>query len=237
MTYLIQMGLPANLDFSIMEDVRKGRGLKKEFEDAMRAHGVPSYYIDSCNKIQYMFPKAHATAYVTMAIRVCYFKLYYPLEYYATFFSIRSDQYDIESMVKGKDAIIDVLDDFKRRKANKEKLSTKEDAIQDTLEIAIEMIERGYTFSNISLEKSDASNFVCDHENKCLIPPFKTIEGLGENAASSIIEARNEAPFTSKEDLLRRTKLNNTNVERLAAMHVLDNLPESEQLSLFDFSF
>ena len=237
MTYLIQMGLPANLAFSIMEDVRKGRGLKKEFEDAMRAHGVPNYYIDSCNKIQYMFPKAHATAYVTMAIRVCYFKLYYPLEYYATFFSIRSDQYDIESMVKGKDAIIDVLDDFKRRKANKEKLSTKEDAIQDTLEIAIEMIERGYTFSNISLEKSDASNFVCDHENKCLIPPFKTIEGLGENAASSIIEARNEAPFTSKEDLLRRTKLNNTNVERLAAMHVLDNLPESEQLSLFDFSF
>ena len=138
----------------------------------------------------------------------------------------------IEWALENKDAIIK-----DRRKANKEKLSTKEDAIQDTLEIAIEMIERGYTFSNISLEKSDASNFVCDHENKCLIPPFKTIEGLGENAASSIIEARNEAPFTSKEDLLRRTKLNNTNVERLAAMHVLDNLPESEQLSLFDFSF
>lgn len=237
MTYLIQKQLPSSIAFAIMEDVRKGRGLKPEYEDTMRAHGVPEYYIDSCKKIKYLFPKAHATAYVTMAIRVCYFKLYYPLEYYATFFSIRSDQYDIEAMIKGKDAIIDVLEGYKQRKANKEKLSTKEVAIESTLEIAIEMVERGFTFSNINIEKSDATNFVVDHENKCLIPPFITIDGLGENAARSIVEARKERPFATKKDLLQRTKLNNTNMERLNSLHVLDNLPDNEEISLFDFMF
>ena len=140
-------------------------------------------------------------------------------------------------MIKGKDAIIDVLEDYKRRKANKEKLSTKEVAIESTLEIAIEMVERGFTFSNINIEKSDATNFVVDHEHKCLIPPFITIDGLGENAARSIVEARKERPFATKKDLLERTKLNNTNMERLNSLHVLDNLPDNEEISLFDFMF
>ena len=238
MTYLIGKGLPAHVSFMIMEDVRKGRGLKPEYLEAMRTHNVPQYYIDSCNKIKYMFPKGHAVAYVTMAIRVGYFKVHYPLEFYATFFSVRSKQYDINTMIRGEEAIIERLEQLKHReKQGGEKLSPKEQEQYKTLQIALEMVERGYKFSNIDLYRSDAVNFVVDHENKALIPPFATIDGLGENNAVTVIEARKEKPFTSREDLLSRTKLTGTNVKDLVDMHVLDDLPETDQLSLFDFDF
>ena len=236
MTYLISKGLPSDISFAIMEDVRHGYGLKEEYVQIMLANHVPQYYIDSCNKIKYMFPKGHATAYVMMAVRVGYFKVYYPLEFYATFFSVRSDQWDIQTMIKGQNAIMSKLDELKmKNRTHGVKLTPKEDAILKTLQVAIEMVQRGYKFENLDLYKSEAKNFVVNHENKSLIPPFVVIDGLGENAAESVIEARKEGEFTSKEDLLRRTKLNGTNVKDLESLGVLDNLNESDQLTLFDF--
>ena len=236
MTYLIRQGLPSNISFAIMEDVRKGKGLKPEYVEIMKANKVPQYYIDSCNLIKYMFPKGHAVAYVTQAVRVGYFKIYYPLEFYATFFSVRCDQYDIEAMIKGENAIINRLDELKLKSRSKtEKLSPKETEQIKTLSMALEMVQRGYKFENISLEKSDPINFVVDKENNALIPPFITIDGLGANNAQTVEEARKDGPFHSKEELLRRTKLTSTNVEDLSRMGVLDGLDETDQLSLFDF--
>ena len=236
MTYLISMHLPSNVSFAIMEDVRKGRGLKPEYVEIMKANQVPQWYIDSCNLIKYMFPKGHAVAYVTMAIRVGYFKVHYPLEFYATFFTVRSKQYDIETMIKGEEAIIARLEELKAKgKTKGEKLSPKETEQIKTLTISLEMVQRGYKFANIDLYRSSATTFIVDRENKCLIPPFITIDGLGESNAVTVEEARKEGEFFSKEDLLRRTKLTSTNVEDLSRMHVLDGLNETDQLSLFDF--
>ena len=236
MTYLIDKGISPGTSFAIMESVRKGKGLQPEYEEVMKTHNVPDYYIDSCKKIKYLFPKGHAVAYVTMAVRVGYFKVHYPLEFYATFFSKRSKQYDIIPMIQGEDAIVARLDQLKNKeKLVGEKLSPKEEEQIKTLQVALEMVERGYSFSNIDLYKSDAEDFVVDHEHKCLIPPFITIDGLGANNAITVIEARKERSFSSKEDLLRRTKLTSTNVEDLSAMGVLESLSENDQLSLFDF--
>ena len=236
MTYLIGKDIPSNIAFMIMEDVRKGRGLKDEYLEIMKAKKVPDFYINSCKKIKYMFPKGHAVAYVTMAVRVGYFKIYYPLEFYATFFSVRSKQYDIQTMIKGKDAIISKIEELRtRQRVSNEKLSPKEQEQLKTLINALEMVQRGYKFSNIDLYRSDATKFVVDYESKSLIPPFITIDGLGENNAITVVEARKEGEFFSKEDLLRRTKLTTTNVQDLADMGVLDSLNESDQLSLFDF--
>ena len=234
MTYLIGKNIPPDVSFAIMEDVRKGRGLKDKYEEIMRANKVPDFYIESCKKIKYMFPKGHAVAYVTMAVRVGYFKIYYPLEFYATFFSVRSKQYDIKTMIKGKDAIIDKIEEL-RNKSNvlREKLSPKEQEQLKTLINALEMVQRGYKFANIDLYKSDATKFVVDYERKVLIPPFITIDGLGENNAITVVEAREEREFFSKEDLSRRTKLTSTNIQDLADMGVLDDLNESDQLTLF----
>ena len=237
MTYLLnERGLPSSVAFAIMEDVRKGRGLKPQYVEIMKAHKVPDWYIDSCNKIKYMFPKGHAVAYVTMAIRVGYFKVYYPLEFYATFFSTRSKQYDIQVMIKGKEAVINKIDELKLKSRSKtEKLSPKEAEQLKTLNVALEMLQRGYKFANIDLYKSDPLNFVVDKENNALIPPFITIDGLGENNAITVKEAREQGEFFSKEDLQRRTKLTSTNIQDLSDMGVLDNLNETDQLSLFDF--
>jgi len=236
MTYLIGMGLPKNVSFQIMEDVRKGKKLKPEYEQLMRANNVPDWYIDSCNKIKYMFPKAHAVAYVTMAVRVGYFKLYYPLEFYAVWFTARCKAYDIKAMLAGKDGIIARYNELKVKKSNKtEKLSPKETEIMKMLTIAIEMAERGYKFSNIDLYKSEAARFIVDKESGTIIPPFIVIDGLGESAAESVVEERAKGRFSSKEDLLKRTKLNGTNVDDLSEIGVLDDLGESDQMSLFEF--
>lgn len=238
MTYLISKGLDASESFKIMESVRKGKKLTPENEEHMKEHNVPQYYIDSCNKIKYLFPKGHACAYVMMALRVGYYKIYYPLEYYATYFTLRCDQYDIESMVKGIDAIHDKLIDFSRRTASHNpelKLSNKEEEIEKTLNVALEMAERGFKFLNIDLNRSDATKFIVDKENNGLIPPFKVLDGLGEIASLSIIEARNEKTFTSKEDLLKRGKLSKTSLELLDKLGVLKGLNDTNQMSLFDF--
>ena len=236
MTYLIGKKLPNNVAFKIMEDVRKGRKLKPEYEKLMKANNVPDWYIDSCNKIKYMFPKAHAVAYVTMAVRVAYFKVYYPLEFYAVWFSTRCKAYDIKAMLGGKDKMIERYEELRTKKNLRvEKLTPKEEDILDMLVVAIEMAERGFKFEKVDLYKSKATEFVVDKENGALICPFKVIDGLGESAANSVVEARNDGEFTSQENLLSRTKLNGTNVEDLCDIGSLDGLGESDQMSLFEF--
>ena len=202
----------------------------------MKRNNVPQWYIDSCNKIKYMFPKAHATAYVMMAVRVAWYKVHRPLEYYACFFSLRCDQYDLKPMIAGEKAIIKRLEELKQKKF-KESLSAKEEDQEKTLYIALEMAERGYSFSNIDLYKSKATEFVVDHETKTIIPSFASIDGLGASAAASVIEAREQGPFVSKEDLIRRTKLNSQNIAMLEELHVLDDLPDTDQIDLFSFNF
>ena len=238
MTYLISMGVPNNMSFKIMEDVRKGRGLKPEYEAKMKEQKVPEYYIESCKKIKYLFPRGHATAYVMMAVRVAYFKLYYPLEFYAVFFSIRSDDYDIKAMIEGEDAVKSRIEELRARMNDRANpLKPKEQNIYKTLLIAIEMLERGYKFENIDLYKSDAKMFVVDHQNKALIPPFSVIDGLGLAAAQSIVDARKDGrKFLSKEDILKRCgKLNQTNLGDLEKLGVLKGLGETNQMSLFEF--
>ncbi|MFA5421861.1 MAG: PolC-type DNA polymerase III [Bacilli bacterium] len=238
MTYLTDKGLEPKIAFSIMESVRKGKKVAPEFAAVMRAHNVPEYYISSCNKIKYMFPKAHAVAYVMMAVRVGYFKVYYPLEFYATFFSVRSKQYEFKTMFKGEDAITTRIEELRRKMLNRaEKIQNKEVGIFDTLTIAIEMVERGYKFGNIDIYKSDAANFTVDYNRGVLVPPFIVLDGLGESAALSIVEARKNGKFLSKEDLLSRTKLNNTNLEELTRLGAIDELGDTNQISLFEFNF
>ena len=246
MAFLLKKGVTPSVAFSIMEDVRKGRKIKEEYMGELVAKNVPTWFINCCNKIQYMFPKAHACAYVSNAIRIAYFKVYYPLEYYAMFFTIRSTKYDIKSMTSGYDAVTRKYEELRQKKINsdnmtlkegEEKYSDKDAEIQDTLTVVMELYERGYSISNIDLYRSDATKFVVDHEHNCLIPPFNTIDGLGDIAATTVVEARKEGKFTSKKNLLNRTKLSQTHVKLLDELGVLDGLGEDDQMSLFDFGF
>ena len=235
MVELIKMGLEPSMSFKIMESVRKGKGLSPEFEEAMISNNVPDWYIASCKKIKYMFPKAHAVAYVTMAMRVAWYKVYRPLEYYAVYFTTRCDAYDIETMIKGKDAIKAKFLDIQARKANyatARDVTNKEESLLITLESAIEMTARGYTFSNIDLYRSDSKKFIVDHETKSLIPPFSAIDGLGEAAARTVIEARKNGEFLSIEDLTARTQLNGTNIKMLEKLGVLKDMQPRNQLEL-----
>jgi DNA polymerase-3 subunit alpha (Gram-positive type) len=240
MTYLISKGVDKLKSFKIMEYVRKnkvGKPLKEEDIAEMKKHAVPDYFIESCKKIRYLFPKAHATAYVSNAVRVAWFKLYKPLEFYATFFSVRCDKYDWVPMYNGVDALIKRLAELDEMKKTERSTFTKTyEEVQKTLTIAIEMFDRGFKFENISLTKSDAQNFTIDYEHKSLIPPFKVIDGLGDSVANAIIAAREERPFTSIQDVVERGKINNTQLEIFRKLGILDDLNESdvEQLSLFD---
>ena len=234
MNVLIQYGLEPSLAFKIMESVRKGKGLSAEWEQEMINNNVPDWYLESCKKIKYMFPKAHAVAYVTMAIRIAWFKVHMPLEYYATYFSTRCDAFDVETFVKGYDAIKEKFLSIQNRLANFETakdVTSKEQSLLTTLESAIEMTARGYSFTNIDLYKSDATRFVVDKENKKLIPPFIALDGLGANVAISVVEARKNGEFLSIEDLANRTQLNGTIIKNLQNMGVI-KLQERNQLSL-----
>ncbi len=237
MTYMISCGIEKGKAFKIMEDVRHGKGLTKDFEDDMRAHHVPEFYIESAKKIKYLFPRGHATAYVMMAVRVAYFKLYHPLEFYSVFFSIRSDDWDLKVMLAGEDALIEQIKTFSERQNDRNNpLSPKEKNILKTDLVALEMYERGYKVSNIDLYKSEAKLWVADHENNALIPAFNVVGGLGESAAQSVVEARKSGKkFLSKEDLLSRTKLNGTNLKDLDELGVLKGMGETNQMSLFEF--
>ena len=184
-----------------------------------------------------MFPKAHAVAYVMMAIRIAWFKVHKPQYYYCMFFSIRCDAYDIETMIKGEQSIRKKMQDIdmKLRDNNLKKDVTKKDKdIYSTLELALEMVLRGYSFTNIDLMRSTSKEFIVDPTNtKRLIPPFTSIDGLGESVADTVVEARKNGAFLSKEDLQRRTSLSGTLVKKLESMGVLEGLQEENQMSLF----
>ena len=236
MRYLIAHKVASEVAFDTMEKVRKGKKIPEKYVPILKEAGIPQYYIDACNKIKYLYPKAHAVAYATMAVRVGYFKVYYPLEFYAVWFSARCDAYDIYTMLGGFEKTKERYEQLSRLLNDRtQKVVKKDQDIHDMLEVCIEMFERGFKFGNIDLYKSDATKFICDKENGALIPPFIVIDGLGEAAANSVVEARNNGEFKSKEDLLKRTKLNGTNVEDLDRLGVLNGLGESDQMSLFEF--
>ena len=233
MGYLIAKGMDPKESFDIMEKVRKGKGLTVEWIADMRKNNVPEWYINSCNKIEYMFPKAHAVAYVMMAVRIAWYKVNYPAQHYAVYFSYRCDAYDIETMIKGEDAIFSRLQEV-REKIDKKTANQKEKALENTLEIALEMYLRGYHFNNISLAKSEAVNFIVDpDDDHGIIPSFNSIDGMGENVALSIVNARNSQEFISRQDLQKRTQVNNTQLAFMERIGVLDPLSEEDQLSLF----
>lgn len=228
MVYLIYRGLEPSLAFKIMESVRKGKGLTDEMEAEMRRNEVPDWYIDSCKKIKYMFPKAHATAYILMAIRIAYFKVHLPLLYYATYFTVRAEDFDIEAMAHGPEAIRAKLIEINAKGLE---ASNKEKNLLTVLELALEMTQRGFSFQKIDIYKSAALEFVI--EGNSLIPPFNSIPGLGTNVALNMVKAREEGEFLSKEDLQQRGKVSKTILEYLDKQGCLGSLPEQNQLSLF----
>ncbi len=229
MTYLIGMGLESELSFTIMESVRKGKGLKPEWEEEMLAHDVPDWYIWSCKKIKYMFPKAHAAAYVMMAWRIAYCKVFYPLAYYAAFFSIRATSFSYELMCQGKEKLNYFLADYEKRK---DTLTKKEqDTIKD-MKIVQEMYARGFEFMQMDIFRAQAHLFqIIDGK---LMPALDSIEGLGDKAADAVVEAAKDGPFLSKDDLRQRTKVSKTVIDLMDDLGILGDLPESNQLSLFD---
>ena len=230
MIYLISMGLDSEESFTIMESVRKGKGLKPEWEEEMTAHGVPDWYIWACKKIKYMFPKAHAAAYVMMAWRIAYCKVFYPLAYYAAYFSIRATGFSYELMCQGKDKLNYFMRDYEKRK---DSLSKKEQDTYKDMRIVQEMYARGYEFWTIDLYKAQASRFqIIDGK---LMPALSTIDGLGEKAAEAVVEAAKDGPFLSKDDFRQRTKVSKTVIDLMGDLGLFGDLPESNQLSLFDF--
>ena len=231
MVDLMGYGLPPKASFTIMESVRKGKGLKPEWEELMKENSVPDWYIDSCKKIKYMFPKAHAVAYVMMAVRIAWFKVHMPAYYYCQYFSIRCDAYDIETMIQGEEAIRKRMSEIKM---NKDENTPKDKAIYDTLELALEMVLRGYRFTNLSISRSAATEFRVDPNNpKMIIPPFTSLDGLGANVGKSIVKAREEREFLSKEDVLKRTQISKTLLDRMDKMGATEGLDEENQLTLF----
>ncbi len=230
MIYLINKGVDSALSFTIMESVRKGKGLKPEWEEAMKEKDVPDWYIWSCKKIKYMFPKAHAAAYVMMAWRIAYCKINYPLAYYAAFFSIRAKAFSYELMCQGQQHLENVMADYKRRG---DSLSQKEQAAYRDMKIVQEMYARGFDFVPIDIFSAHSRNFqIVDGK---LMPSLNSIDGLGENAADAIVEAAKDGPFLSKDDFRQRTKVSKTIVDLMDSLNLLGKLPESNQISLFDF--
>ena len=235
MVYLMYHGLEPKKAFKIMEFVRKGKASKdpetwKMWEKEMRDANIEDWFIDSCRKIKYMFPKAHAAAYVISAFRIAYFKVHYPLLYYAAYFSIRCDDFDVESMIKGESAIRAKIEELQNKGFE---MTNKESNTLDVLYCALEMTCRGLSFKNINLEKSDAKYFIIDEDKKSLIMPWRSLDGLGVQVCNQIIEERKKGRFISIEDLQNRGKVNQTAIEKLRTLGVLKDLPESSQLSLF----
>ncbi|MFL0246110.1 DNA polymerase III subunit alpha [Candidatus Clostridium stratigraminis] len=236
MIYLIKKGLPPNTAFKIMELVRKGKALKDpvkwaEYEALMREHEVPEWYIDSCRKIKYMFPKAHAAAYVMMAFRIAWFKVHIPKAYYAAYFTIRAKAFDSEFMIFGKEK---VKEKMKEIEIMGNAAPPKDKDMYDDLEIVLEMYERGIRFLPIDLYKSHATKFIVEEEG--LRPPFNSIAGMGNVAAEGIYSAAHEEkPLSSVEDVKKRGKIGNAGIDLLKKFGCLKGLPESDQLSFFDF--
>ena len=228
MNDLIRYGVENALAFKIMESVRKGKGLTPEWEAAMREHDVPEWYIDSCKKIKYMFPKAHAAAYVMSAIRLGWYKVHIPIAFYCAMFTVAPGGFDAETVGRGRAHVKSTIKDIEKR--GKE-ASPKEIASIPSLQLANECMARGIRFLPIDIEKSHSYAF--KPENGAIRMPFSALAGLGDNAAANIVKAREEEKFFSVEDLQTRAKLTKSVIEVLRKNHALDNLSETDQLSLF----
>ena len=235
MLYLIQMGVESEKSFKIMEAVRKGMVAKgkcamwEEWKADMLAHDVPQWYIESCQKIEYMFPKAHAAAYVMMAWRIAYCKIHYPLAYYGAFFSIRAKAFSYEIMCQGQRHLESVMAEYKKRQ---DTLSNKEKDAMGDMRIVQEMYARGFEFEPIDIFRAQSRSFqIVDGK---LMPSLNSIDGLGEKAADAIVEAAKDGPFLSKDDFRQRTKVSKTIIDLMDSLGLLGDLPESNQISIFD---
>jgi len=228
MNYLILNDLPNKASFKIMEGVRKGKGLTEEQEALMREKEIPEWYIESCKRIKYMFPRAHAVAYVMMSYRLAWFKVHYPAEFYATYFTTKVTDFDAATILKGKS---EVLKQMEYIEAKGKDALPKEEAQYIVLEVAYEMYARGYEFSPAQLGKSDGTKFMID-DGKVLLP-FASLEGVGESAARMLVEEYKNRPYETIEEIRTRAKLNKTAVEALRVHGVLKGLPETDQLSMF----
>lgn len=229
MIYLINKGVDKKKSFKIMEKVRKGKGLTDEDIADMKAADVPDWYIESCQKIKYMFPKAHAAAYVMMAFRIAYFKINYPEAYYATYFTVRAcDDFDYSCMCKGMDVAKAAMREIH---AKGMEATAKDKAKMTVLELIVEFYARGFKFLPIDLYKSDSRKFIVTEEG--LIPPFNSLQGLGTNAAQSIVDGRAAGEFHTIEELKERTSLGRSLIDLLKENGVLNGIPETNQLSLF----
>lgn len=236
MVYLIHMGLESGTAFQIMENVRKGNVAKgkcakwEEWKEDMKAHGVPDWYIWSCQKIKYMFPKAHAAAYVMMAWRIAYFKVNYPLQYYAAFFSIRASAFSYEMMCFGKEKVLYHINMIQSIDKNK-RTAKDEDKLKD-LKLVLEMYARGFEFMPIDIYVADDIRFqVIDGK---IMPSLASIEGMGEKAAKQLKDAAGKGRFISKEDLQAHSKIGKSAIDKLSELGILDGMPDTNQLT-FDF--
>ncbi|MDR7856231.1 PolC-type DNA polymerase III [Tissierella sp.] len=229
MLFLINAGLDKKKSFKIMENVRKGKGLSKEDEEAMEELGVPQWYIDSCNKIKYMFPKAHAAAYVMMSFRIAYFKVYYPEAFYSTYFTIKANDFDADLIIKGSEFVKNKIEELEK---NFNDITAKEKNLLTVLEVVLEMFARGYKIQKVDLYRSDSDKFIIDDNG--ILPPLKSLEGLGENVARKIVEERNMSRFISREDLVNRGKVSKPVLEVLTNHGCLGDLPLNNQISLFN---
>ena len=235
MVFLIQCGMEPLKAFKIMEFVRKGKASKDpegwaKHKQTMIEAGIPDWYIGSCEKIKYMFPKAHASAYVMSAFRIAWFKVHKPAEYYASYFSTRFDDFEVETMIKGYDAIKMRINDIISKGFD---ATSKEVSLLETLKLALEATARGFVFGNIDIEKSDAKNYKIAADGKTLISPFRALDGLGDAVANQIVEEREKKEFYCIEDFQNRGKVNISTMDKLRNLGVFEGMPESAQLSLF----
>ena len=233
MIYLIKKGVPPNHSFKIMETVRKGKALKdpakwEEYKALMKEHDVPDWYIKSCEKIKYMFPKAHAAAYVTNAFRIAWFKVHQPLAYYAAYFSIRADEFDSDCMIFGKDKVKNKMKEIDLQGNN---ATVKDKNMYAILELVLEMYERGFEFLPMDLCKSHSTKFLVEDDK--IRPPLNSIPGLGTVAAEGIVKARQEGKFMSIDDLKIRSKVGNSVTDLLKKYGCLEGMSQSNQMSLF----
>lgn len=234
MMYLIHSGVDSLKAFKIMENVRKGKGIKPDDVENLKSHGVPDWYIDSCQKIKYLFPRAHATAYVMMAYRIAYCKVHYPLAYYAAYFSIRADEFNADEIVQGENFVKMKIEELEKL-SHERKLELKENEKLAVLQVAYEMFLRGMGVKRVDLYESDAEKFiVLERENK-LLPPLSSLVGVGRVAAKNIVTARKSGEFSSIEDLVQRSGINKTAVAALKEHGTLNGMDETNQISLFGF--
>lgn len=228
MDYLISNGVPAAPSFKIMESVRKSKGLSVDQEELLLQHNIPLWFIDSCKKIKYLFPKAHATAYVIMALRIAWFKVYRPIYYYAAYFSKRAKEFDAEAFASGKNAIRNRIIEIEQKIQKREDVTNKELDLLDELKIALEMTLRGYSFKQIDVNISEATDLVISEDKKSLYLPFVAVDSLGETVAKAIVESRKTRKFSSKKDFELRTPINKKQYANLIRLEALKDLVDDD---------